>query len=324
LLQGADDLVGELEPRITDARLLDSLPLPTLPPGEVRPGMTWLVGNYGHAREHVGHVQLTKQLYTARIGPLPEDHFGDRVAEDYDESEAAMFAPSVIGATAEFLADLAGPGPVLELGIGTGRIAFPLSERGLDVHGVDLSPAMLAKLRAKRGAGRITLTQGDFASISLDRQFSLIYLVFNTIMNLTTQQDQLACFHNVARHLRPGGRFVIETCVPGIRRLPPGQTVVPFRITPTTLGFDEYEVASQRVVSHHYRVLGGHVDVRAIPFRYVWPAELDLMARIAGLQLVERWGGWNGEPFTGESERHVSVWEGRRGAAAADPETPGW
>jgi SAM-dependent methyltransferase len=240
---------------------------------------------------------------------VPEDHFGGRVAERYDESAADMFDPAVVEPAVDFLAGLAGEGAALELGIGTGRIALPLARRGVRVHGIDLSPAMVARLRAKIGAEDIGVTIGDFATTRVDGAFSLAYLVFNTINNLTTQDEQVACFENVAAHLEPGGCFVIEVGVPGLRRLPPGETVRAFTVSPTRLGFDEYDVVSQGLVSHHYWMVGDKIEVLSMPFRYVWPSELDLMARIAGMTLRERWSGWKREPFTSDSTKHVSVWE---------------
>jgi SAM-dependent methyltransferase len=240
---------------------------------------------------------------------MADDHFGEQVAAQYDDSADDIFDPATIERTVSFLADDAGAGAALELGIGTGRIALPLSVRGIPVHGIDLSPAMLARLRAKPGAERIGLTVGDFARDRVPGVFSLAYLVFNTIMNLTTQDEQVACFHNVAAHLEIGGRFVVEVMVPDLQRLPPGETVRPFAVGPTRLGFDEYDVATQRLVSHHYRVDGDRLDTRSIPFRYVWPSELDLMARLAGMTLRERWADWNRQPFTSESTGHVSVWQ---------------
>jgi SAM-dependent methyltransferase len=240
---------------------------------------------------------------------VPEDHFGEDVAPRYDERSAEMFGAEVVDPVVDFLAELAGDGAALELGIGTGRIALPLSERGVPVHGIDLSEAMVAQLHAKPGADRIGVTIGDFATTRVDATFSVAYLVFNTINNLTTQDEQVACFENVAAHLDQGGTFVIEVGVPGIRWLPPGETVRPFTVTPTRLGFDEYDVARQGLVSHHYWLEDGAFEERSIPFRYVWPAELDLMARIAGMRLWERWSGWRREPFTSESTKHVSVWE---------------
>jgi len=240
---------------------------------------------------------------------MPIDHFGEEVAARYDESSPEMFDPAVVDPVVDFLAGLAGQGAALELGIGTGRIAVPLARRGVRVHGIDLSEAMVARLRAKPGAERIGVTVGDFATTTVEGRFALAYLVFNTIGNLTTQDAQVACFQNAAAHLEPGGCFVIENGLPQLQRLPPGETVRAFALTPTHLGFDEYDVASQGLISHHYRVEDGKLELASVPFRYVWPAELDLMARLAGMTLRERWGGWKREPFTSDSTKHVSVWE---------------
>jgi SAM-dependent methyltransferase len=241
--------------------------------------------------------------------PVPKVHFDERVAERYDTYWANLFEPAVVDPVVSFLADLAGEGGALELGIGTGRIALPLSQRGVRVHGIDLSPAMVARLRAKPGAGDIGVTIGDFATTRVGGTFKLAYLVRNTIENLTTQDEQIECFGNVAAQLEPGGCFVIEVEVPALQRLPPGETVRAFTVTPTHLGFDEYDVAAQGLVSHHYWVIGGQLETFSSPFRYVWPSELDLMARLAGMILRERWSGWKREPFTSDSTTHVSVWE---------------
>jgi SAM-dependent methyltransferase len=240
---------------------------------------------------------------------VPEDHFGERVAARYDESSADMFEPDAVEPVVDFLADLAGNGAALELGVGTGRIALPLAQRGVRVHGIDLSPAMVARLQAKPGGEDIDVAIGDFATTTVEGSFSVAYLVFNTIMNLTTQDEQVACFQNVAAHLEPGGCFVIEVGVPDLQRLPPGETVRPFDVSAKHLGFDEYDVVAQGLISHHYSIVDGALEVVSIPFRYVWPAELDLMARLAGMTLRERWSGWKREPFTSESTKHVSVWE---------------
>ena len=234
---------------------------------------------------------------------MPENYFGERVAERYDEAAADRFDPAVVGPTVDFLAELAGSGAALELGIGTGRIALPLAERGVRVHGIDLSEAMVAKLRAKPGADRIGVTIGDFATTRVEGTFSLAYLVFNTINNLTTQDAQVACFENVAGHLEPGGRFVIEVGVPT------GKPLRVFNLSDTHVGVDEYEAATQRLVSHHFSLVDGRWERNSIPFRSVMPAELDLMARLAGMMLRERWADWNRAPFTSESRKHVSVWE---------------
>jgi SAM-dependent methyltransferase len=221
-----------------------------------------------------------------------------------------MFQPQVVNPTVDFLAALAGDGRALELGIGTGRIALPLAARGIPVHGIDLSEAMLARLRAKPGGEGIGLTVGDFSTARVDGRFRLAYLVFNTIMNLTTQPEQVACFRNVAAHLEPGGCFVIEVGVPDLRRLPHGERYVIFDFGEAHWGIDDYDVRNQGLVSHHFqRRADGTIEKSSGPFRYVWPAELDLMAELAGLRLRERWEGWGREPFTSESTRHVSVWE---------------
>ena len=243
---------------------------------------------------------------------MPTDYFGERVAERYDESTADLSDAAAVDPVVDFLVDLCSEGTALELGIGTGRIALPLAQRGIRVHGIDLSDAMVAKLRAKPGASNIGVTVGDFATTTVEKRFSVAYLVFNTIMNLTTQDEQVACFQNVASHLQPGGRFVIEVMVPDLQRLPPGETVRPFTVSATRLGFDEYDVAAQGLISHHYWAVDGKLEGDSIPFRYVWPAELDLMARIAGMSLRERWSGWKREPFTSDSTTHVSVWEKSR------------
>ena len=240
---------------------------------------------------------------------MPENHFGEHVAQRYDTSLAEMFEPAALDPVVDFLAGLAGDGAALELGIGTGRIAVPLTQRGVQVHGIDLSEAMVERLREKPGAEEIAVAIGDFATTRVEGTFSVAYLVFNTIMNLTTQDAQVACFQNVALHLEPGGCFVIEVVLPDLQRLPHGETFRPFRVTPTRLGFDEYDVVSQGLISHHYSVVDDTLDVWSIPFRYVWPAELDLMARLGGMTLRERWSGWTREPFTNESTKHVSVWE---------------
>ena len=240
---------------------------------------------------------------------MPEDYFGAEVAARYDVSSADMFDPAVVLPAVELLAELAGDGAALELGIGTGRIALPLSERGVRVHGIDLSEAMVARLREKPGTERIETTIGDFASTRVDGTFSLAYLVFNTIGNLTTQDAQVACFENAAAHLEPGGCFVIEVGVPGLRTLPPGERFRVFDFGAEHIGIDEYDVANHGLISHHLSLRDGKWELVSMPFRYVWPAELDLMARLAGLSLRERWSGWNREPFTTESTKHVSVWE---------------
>jgi SAM-dependent methyltransferase len=245
---------------------------------------------------------------------VPADHssnegfFGERAASVYDESVAEMFEPGAVTPVVELLAELARDGAALELGIGTGRIALPLAERGVLVHGIDDSEAMVARLRAKPGGEDIDVAIGDFSATRVPGEFSLVYLVFNTIFNLVTQDAQVACFENAATHLRSGGRFVIETGVPELQKLPLGQTIIPFRADPKGISFDVYDVVTQRFSSQHYVFTGGGVEAYPVEFRYAWPAELDLMARLAGLALENRWAGWQREPFASVNHSHVSVY----------------
>jgi SAM-dependent methyltransferase len=238
-----------------------------------------------------------------------DGYFGERVAATYDDSSEGMFDPALVAVVADVLAGLAGGGRALELGIGTGRIALPLADRGVPVHGIDLSRAMVARLRAKPGGDAIGVSIGDFATTRVDGTFRVAYLVFNTINNLTTQAAQVDCFRNAAAHLEPGGCFVIEVGVPELRRLPPGQNVVPWHVSPTRWAFDIYDTATQAMSSNYITITGDRSEYRSIPFRYVWPAELDLMAQLAGMRLRDRWEGWTRQPFTSESRQHVSVWE---------------
>jgi SAM-dependent methyltransferase len=246
---------------------------------------------------------------------MPENHFTGRIADHYEQRWPHLFDPAVVDPAVGFLADLASAGPTpvaLEFGVGTGRLALPLSRRGVRVHGIELSSDMVEQLRTKPGAEAIDVTIGDFATTRVGGgtgPFSLVYLVRNTIMNLTTQDEQVACFANAAAHLGPRGSFVIEVLIPELQRLPPGETIRAFTATPTHLGFDEYDVAAQGVVSHHYWMTGDRTDTFSAPFRYVWPAELDLMARLAGMTLRERWADWDRSPFTSDSRSHISVWE---------------
>jgi len=240
-----------------------------------------------------------------------DGYFDEHVAARYDESGeiAEMFDPAVVDPVIDFLVEIAGSGRALELGIGTGRIALPLRRRGVPVHGIELSKAMAARLRSKPGSEEIGVTIGDFATTTVDGTFSVAYLVFNTILNLTTQAAQIQCFRNVAAHLEPGGCFVIEVGVPELQRLPPGETIRAFHVSETSWGLDEYDVAMQGLTSHHFEIVDGRVEQNSVPFRYAWPSELDLMAQLAGMKLRERWSGWKREPFTSDSRKHVSVWE---------------
>jgi SAM-dependent methyltransferase len=235
--------------------------------------------------------------------------FDERIAARYDRSSEAAFDRAHIDSVVDRLVDLAGGGRVLEFAIGTGRIALPLAARGVPVVGIDLSNAMVARLREKPGGDAIDVTIGDIATTRVDGTFSLVYLVYNTIGNLTSQAAQVACFRNAAEHLDPGGRFLIEVGVPDLQRLAPGETILPFHVGESRWGFDEYDVATQSLTSHHLEIVDGRAERFSVPFRYAWPAEYDLMAELAGLRVLERWGGWNAEPFTADSRMHVSVWE---------------
>lgn len=240
---------------------------------------------------------------------VAENYFDEWIAEGYERLWPSLFDPAVVEPAVAFLADLAGGGRVLELGIGTGRLALPLSHGGLSVRGIELSPAMVAQLRAQPGSDVIEVTIGDFATAKADGAFRLVYLVRNTIMNLTTQDEQVKCFSNAAAHLEPGGCFVIEVVVPPWQRLPPGESLLAFDASPTHIGLDEIDVGTQNSWSHHCWFIDGDAKRFSAPFRYVWPAELDLMARLAGMTLCQRWSDWNREPFNGRSRSHVSVWQ---------------
>lgn len=228
-------------------------------------------------------------------------------AARYDVAVAAMFEPQVLDPTVDLLAELAGPGPVLEFAIGTGRVAIPLAARGLSVTGLEYSQPMIDRLHEK--APDLPVVHGDMATTRVPGEFALVYLVFNTIGNLRTQAEQVQCFRNAARHLLPGGRFVVEVGVPSLRRLPPGQAAVPFDLSERHLGFDTYDLVTQQAISHHFtRQADGSYHRGTHNFRCVWPSELDLMAQLAGMELESRYAGWSREPFTAESEAHVSIW----------------
>jgi len=239
---------------------------------------------------------------------VAETHFDAWVAERYESLWPELFAPEVLEPAVDFLADLAGPGPVLEFGVGTGRLAWPLSRRGIPVHGIELSEPMAARLLAQPGGADVEVTLGDFATAFVGERFRLVYLVRNTITNLTTQDEQVGCFANAAAHLVPGGAFVIENYVPELRRLPPGDDTHVFVATPTHIGIEEYDVASQIAWSRHWWLIDGDLRTFAAPHRYAWPSELDLMARLAGLALRERWSTWHRDSFTSDSRSHISVW----------------
>lgn len=241
---------------------------------------------------------------------MTDDHFGADVAARYDEASATMFGAAVLDPTVDVLAALADGGAALEFAVGTGRVALPLADRGVPVSGIELSTSMVDQLRSKDGGRRIDVTIGDMATTRVAGSYRLVYLVYNTIGNLTTQDDQVACFANAAAHLEPGGCFVIEVGVPNLRRLVPGEDARVFSHAPGYVGYDRYtDLVAQQATSHHFFADGsGGREVRT-PFRYVWPSELDLMARLAGMVLRHRWAGWDRSPFTGDSRSHVSVWE---------------
>jgi SAM-dependent methyltransferase len=259
---------------------------------------------------------MTSDIATGGADDPADGWFGESVAATYDDETGPEFDPAAVERTADVLAELAGGGPVLELAVGTGRVAVPLARRGVAVHGIELSRAMAARIAGKPGAEGVRVTIGDMTTTRVQGEFSLAYLVFNTINNLADQDAQVACFANAAAHLRPGGRFVVEVGVPPLRRMPPGQDTVPYGVEPHAgggyVGFDRLDVVTQRFTSNHVTVDGGAGRFRSIPFRYVWPAELDLMARLAGMNLAHRWAGWDRAPFTAESTAHVSVWEKAR------------
>ncbi len=241
---------------------------------------------------------------------MPENHFGEDVAARYDHDSAAMFAAEVVDPMVAVLAELAGDRAALEFAIGTGRVAVPLAERGVPVSGIELSAAMVEQLRAKPGGQHIEVTVGDMATTRMAGSFRLVYLVFNTIGNLTTQAAQVSCFANAAAHLEAGGAFVIENGVPDLRRLPPGTDATVFAHAPGYVGYDRYtDLVAQQATSHHFVADGSAVRELRTPWRFVWPSELDLMAQLAGLSLRHRWAGWDRSPFTGDSRSHVSVWQ---------------
>lgn len=236
--------------------------------------------------------------------------WGRELAEAYDAIYAAQAAPGAVAPMVDVLADLAGGSRALEFAIGTGRVALPLRARGVAVHGVELSEPMAAQLRAKPGADAVAVTLGDMTTTRVPGPFGLVYLVANTIMNVTTQEDQVAVFANAAAHLEPGGCFVVEVVVPPLRQVPPGSTGRVFALEADHVGIETFDdPVGQIAWSHHWMARDGRLLRHAAPYRYVWPSELDLMARLAGLRLRDRWAGWDRSPFTADSERQVAVYE---------------
>jgi len=254
------------------------------------------------------------------------DIWDQEAAQAYDTPGTGMFAPDVLGPAVDRLAELAGGGPALEFAIGTGRVAVPLVQRGVPVTGIELSRPMIEQLRTKASEEALPVITGDMATARAPGRYTLVYLVYNTISNLLTQSEQVACFRNAARHLVPGGRFVIELWVPELRKLPPGAQATVFTSEPGYIGLDTYDVLHQRVVSHHFR-FGAGTQARLFrsPHRYIWPSELDLMAQLAGFELEARHADWAGAEFTAESRSHVSVYRlpvasaGQRGELAESP-----
>lgn len=243
------------------------------------------------------------------LSPMPENNFDEWIAGRYARLWPELHEPAAIEPVVDFLARLAGDRPALEFGIGTGRIGVPLSRRGIHVHGIELSEAMAGRIRQQPGGDAVGVTIGDFATADTGETYALVYLLRNTITNLTTQEEQVEAFRNAARHLEPGGHFVIENYIPALQQIPPGQTRRVFTATPDHVGFEEYDIAAQIAWSHHYWVIDGELKSFSTPHRYVWASELDLMARIAGLTLTERWSSWLREPFTSASTEHISVWQ---------------
>ncbi len=239
------------------------------------------------------------------------DIWDEEAARLYDTPGTGMFAPDVLGPTVERLRTLAAGGRALEMAIGTGRVAVPLVEAGVEVAGIELCQPMIDQLRTKMDEASLPVLLGDMTTVQVDGDFSLVFAVFNAISNVLTQDAQIAVFENAARHLTPGGRFVIELWVPDLRTLPPGRTGSVFDARPGYLGADVFDVVAQHVVSHHVhfgRDGGTNARIFRSPHRYIWPGELDLMARIAGFSLESRHAGWSDEPFTAESRDHVSVY----------------
>jgi SAM-dependent methyltransferase len=240
---------------------------------------------------------------------LSNDIWNADAARHYDTPGVGMFSAAVLGPTIDRLAALAGDGRALELAIGTGRVGVSLAERGVPVTGIELSPDMVDRLRTKADEKAIPVVLGDMATARAPGTYTLVYLVFNTIGNLLSQGEQVACFRNAARHLAPGGRFVIELFVPELRKLPPGQPGVVFQAEAGYIGMDTYDVLHQRLVSYHFRFgESTEAELFRTPQRYIWPSELDLMAQLAGFELESRHADWTGAEFTAESSSHVSVY----------------
>ena len=260
----------------------------------------------------VSTYSLGRFVVDGEHGLMTHSGFDDWIAQRYEELWPELFDEALLAATVQVLAELADGSAALEFGVGTGRIALPLSRAGVPVHGIDVSPAMVARLRTQAGSSAVDVTIGDFTGARVGKEFGLVYLLRNAITNLTTRGAQVNAFRNAAAHLRAGGYFVIENYVPAVRALPPGQTTRVFTATPAHLGYEEYDLAAQIAVSHHYWAIDGAIERFSSSHRYVWPSELDLMAQLAGMTRRSRWGGWQREPFTDQSPSHVSVWQTNR------------
>jgi len=240
---------------------------------------------------------------------MPENIFNERIASNYDVADKTMFDEEKLSNTCSLLSELAENQRVLEFAIGTGRVALPLQELGIEVYGIELSQPMVNQLNKKSGSENIDVVVGDMASVRVPGTFQLVYLVYNTITNLITQEEQVKCFQNAAAHLHPGGYFVIEDQIPSIQYLPVGKTISAFDASEKHIGIDKFDIVNQTVVSHHYWMQGNSVEMFQSKHRYAWPSEYDLMARIAGLELHSRWAGWDKTTFTADAKSHVSVWK---------------
>ncbi len=240
-----------------------------------------------------------------------ESTYGDRIAEVYDDLHGGMASPELVAPVVDVLAGLAGSGRALELGIGTGRIALPLAARGVEVHGIDASAAMVEKMRRKQGGDRIPVTLGDFAEADAEGRFSLVYVVFNTFFALLSQDAQVRCFENVVRRLNDGGVFLVEAFAPDLARFERGQNIQAGIVETDRVSIDlsRHDAVGQTVASSHVHITEDGVRLYPVKLRYAWPSELDLMARLAGMRLRSRWGDWKGGPFTSSSASHVSVYE---------------
>jgi SAM-dependent methyltransferase len=246
----------------------------------------------------------------AQIAGMASITWGPEIAEVYDRANAAASGPAVLEPMLDVLAGLAGRGPALELAVGTGRVALPLAGRGITVAGIELSPHMVERLRAKPGADAVAVTVGDMTTARVPGSFTLVYLVANTIMNVTTQDEQVAVFANASAHLAPGGCFVVEVIVPQLQHVPPGDTARVFQHDPDHVGIETFDDQVGQVSwSHHWMDVDGRLVRHSAPYRYVWPSELKLMAALAGLRLRDRWADWHRSPFTSESASQVAVFE---------------